>query len=286
MNLRTRCLSLVLFSSVVGASTLHAQDLAGYEKLLLPAFSSGRVAGINGTTFETFLRGYTEVATPYYAGVPLGSSSEPAFVTQPAFNPIFRPLNYGPPGPSGRFLYIEKTSLSHLSLQYFLASTGADATRHVTALPVVRVPLTDASRILAIPNNPILEWPNGQPAGEMRGYTHRNSLRVYDFDGDGSAQVSIERFVEGYFGRQGSLGKVILNLDQRYGDDPTFPYFGQLDLNYCLPFSVHTPCSRFSMRIEIVPITPRLRYWGFVSSTDNITAGVTIFAPQPPSKTD
>lgn len=265
--------SIVLLALGLVASTAFAQDLTNYEKLLLPAFSPVPLVGVNGSTFETVLRGYTEVDTSYF--------TNNGFQTQQAFNPIFTPLNYGPPGPSGRFLYIEKSKAPDLALQYQLVSAaGLQSPRHFAALPVVRTPFTTVTRILGIPDDPILAYPNGQPAGVMLGYGHRNTLRVYDFGGNGTGQVTVERFVEGLFGRQGTLGKVVLNLDQRYGDDPTFPYFGQLDLDYCLPFSVHTPCSAFSMRVEIAPVTPGLQYWGFVSATDNSTAEVTVFAPQ------
>jgi len=282
MNLRTSAASIVLLLSILTTSRAHAQDLAGYQQLLLPVFSTAPVSGANGSTFGTSLLGYTETDTSYYAGVPAGSTS-PGFITQPALNPGFTPLNYGAPGPGGRFLYVEKARVDDLALQYFLTSQpGPNAVAHVTALPIVRTPLTGTSRLLGIPDHPLIDYPNGQPAGVMLGFAQRNTLRVYDFDGDGSGQVSVERFVSGLFGRQGSLGKVVVNLNQRYGDDPTYPYFGQLDLDYCLPFSLHTPCSGFDMRVEIVPLTPGLRYWGFVSSTDNTTAEVTLFTPQPP----
>ncbi len=282
MNLRTPALSIALLISALPTSITHAQDLSGYEKLLLPAFSTKPIVGANGSSFGTYLLGYSDVDTSYYAGVPVGSNSPPGFITQPAGNPLFFPLNYGAPGPSGRFLYIDKTKISDLSLQYFLTSaSGSDPKGHITALPIVRTPLTGASRILGVPINPILDYPNGQPAGVMLGYQYRNTLRVYDFDGNGSGQVNVARYDSGLFGGSGFLGSVVLNLDQHYGDDPTFPYFGQLDVNYCLPFSLHTPCSGFNMRIEITPITPNLRYWGFVSSTDNSTAEVIVFAPQP-----
>jgi len=272
----------IVFIAVVAlaAATATAQDLTNHEKLLLPAFSPVPLAGVNGSRFETVLRGYTEVDTSYY-GVASGGGSTVGFQTQPALNPIFTPLSYGAAGASGRFLYVEASKAPDLALQYQLVSSaGRQAPLHFAALPVVRTPFTTVSRILGIQDDPILAYPNGQPAGVMLGYAHRNTLRVYDFGGNGTGQVTVERFVEGLFGRQGTLGKVVLNLDQRYGDDPTFPYFGQLDLDYCLPFSVHTPCSAFSMRVEIAPVTPGLRYWGFVSATDNSTAEVTVFAPQ------
>jgi hypothetical protein len=276
-----RRLSLFVFASLLIAAIVRAQDLTNYEKLLLPVFSNGGVTGANGTQFATRLYGYTEVDTSYYAGVVRGSGSQPGFVTQPALNPIFEALNYGPPGPSGRFLYVEKSKASDLSLQYMLVSSGPpDGTSHVTELPIVRNPLTGLSRILAIPNKVLLEWPNGQVAGEMKGYAQRNTLRIYDFDGTGSGEVEVQLFMENLFGRQGGGAKRIIKLDQRLGDDPTFPYFGQIDMNTCIPFSLHTPCIDFSFRIEITPVTTGLRYWGFVSSIDNRTNVVTIYTPQ------
>ena len=35
-----------------------------------------------------------------------------------------------------------------------------------------------------------------------------------------------------------------------------------------------------SMRIEVVPLTPNLRFWAFVSITNNETQEVTIVSPQ------
>lgn len=199
-------------------------------------------------------------------------------------NPVFNALDYGPAAPTGRFLYVEKDKLPELALQYYLLSSdpAAVAKDQRTALPIVSIPFSGTSRILSLPVEPIIAYPNGSVAGEMKGYVQRSILRIYDFGGDGTGEVTVERFVSGLFGRSGSLGKTSVKLNRRGGDDATFPWFGELEeLNSCLPFSQHTPCMAFTLRLEIVPVTPGMKYWAFVSTTHNQTHQVTVFAPQP-----
>lgn len=151
----------------------------------------------------------------------------------------------------------------------------------MTALPIVREPRSKRARILSIPVEPIIKYEEGTLGGSLAGYRHRVLLRVYDWDGDGTSRVLVKPFVEGFFGEKGGLKTTPLTLDRRDGDDPTFPWYAELPLDHCLPMSLHTPCMEFSMRVEIEPLSEGLRFWPFVSVTDNRTQHVTIFEPQP-----
>ncbi len=271
---------MLLLSILVAAPVnVHAQDLSGFTKLLLPAYSSQSISGANGSTFSTVLTGYTLVDTTIFGVKNAPSDPTPDFAIQPALNPIFTALNYGPPVPSGRFLYVEREKADELALQYFLRSSDASGQTadQMTALPIVSEPQTGTTRILRIPIRPILEYVD-TPWGQLRGYEYRIRLRVYDWNGNGSGQVTVTPFVEGLFGENGALTSTTLTLDQRDGDDPTFPWYAELPIEHCLPFSAHTPCMAFDMRLAIEPLTPDLEYWPMVSVTDNETQHVTIFA--------
>lgn len=272
-----RLLVALLLAGTVSSPAI-GQDLSGFTKVLLPAYTSRPVAGANGASFRSVLQGFSGTDVMVYpAGDP------PAVRTQPSFDPQFRALEHGSGLPSGRFLYVEASGAGALSLQYFLQSSDAEgkALGQETALPVVRMPRSGLTRILALPVSPILEEMDGGAWRVMRGYRDRLLLRVYDWEGDGTSQVSVQQYHEGLFGIGSALGTpVVLTLSRRDGNDPSFAWYAELPIERCVPFSAHTPCTNFSMRIEITPLTEGVQYWPFVTATDNVTQHVTVYAPQ------
>lgn len=254
------------------------QDLGGFTKILLPAHTADFIHGVNGSIFRAELSGYTERDTVLFAG----EGDPPQFVTQQAFNPILRVLNYGPARPTGRFLFVETTKAAELSLQYVLRSSdrAEETADQLTTLPVVRRPLSGRARILRIPVEPVITYAGTPPTGTLAGYRYRLMLRVYDWAGNGTTEIRVRRFVESLFGTYGELSPVTLRLDRRDGSDPTFAWYAELPLEHCLPLSARVPCYGFGMRVELEPLASDARYWGFVSVTDNRTQHVTILAPQ------
>lgn len=275
-------LFVLLLVFLVTLLPAEGQDLSGFQKILLPAYTSQSIEGANGSTFSTVLTGYTDVDTTLFAVAAGPDEPTPVLAIQPAMNPIFTALDYGPPRPTGRFLYVEAVNSDELSLQYFLLSSDAygDTADQMTALPIVNRPLARKSRILRIPVRPIIEYEGDNLTGRHTGYVYRLLLRIYDWEGDGTGRVTVTPYVEGLFGESGALESSVATLDRRDGDDPTFPWYAELPLDRCLPFSAHTPCMSFNMRVEIIPETDGMEYWPFVSVTDNRTQQVTVFAPR------
>lgn len=269
-------LSGLTLALILLAPSLVAQELQDFQKVLLPAFSNQSVRGVNGSVFSTVLRGYTDVDTIVYPG------HDPShFHRQPAFNPLFNDvLRYGSGAATGRFLFIESERAGDLSLQYYLLSSDArdETTDQRTSLPIVREPHTGVTRMLGIPSEPILVPSEDGVTRLMAGYRHRLLLRAYDWEGDGTRQLAVQPYHEGLFGNGGALGPpVVLTLNRRDGDDPSFPWYAELPIEKCVPFSRHTPCTQFSMRVELTPLSEGLRYWAFVTATDNRTQHVTVF---------
>lgn len=66
------------------ATPAPAQDLSGFEKILLPAHTSSTVEGVNGSTFRTVLSGYSDVDITIFAV----DQDGPQFGTQRASIPL------------------------------------------------------------------------------------------------------------------------------------------------------------------------------------------------------
>lgn len=265
------------------SSVAYGQDLSEFEKFLLPVYTSEEIKGANGSTFSTILDCYTEVDTVVYAVEPGALAGPASFVIQPAMNPICRTPDYGPARATGRFYYVEPGGSDQLALQYFLRSSDAsgETADQMTALPVVSEPVVGSARILSIPVVPIIVYEDENPWGHHVGYEYRIRLRVYDWAGDGTGQVKIEPFVQNLFGNQGDLTPITLALNQRDGEDPTFPWYGELPLEWCIPRSSHSPCAAVNVRLNITAEDDQTEFWPFVTVTDNKTQHVTVFAPTP-----
>lgn len=264
------------------SSVTLAQDLSDFRKILLPAYTPGSIVGANGSRFSTELDCYTVVDTLVYAAEPL-SNGPASFIVQPAQYPLCRTLDYGPPRSSGRFFHVEREKADQLAVQYVLRSSDAseETADQMTALPVVVEPAVGSATILSIPVRPIIMYPDDRPAGHHAGYEYRIRLRVYDWEGDGTNRVTVQPYHQGHFGVTGALTPTTMILNQRDGDDPTFAWYGELPLEWCFPFSLHTPCMELDVRLEIIAESENLRFWPFVTVTDNRTQHVTVFAPQP-----
>jgi hypothetical protein len=76
-----------------------------------------------------------------------------------------------------------------------------------------------------------------------------------------------------------------LTLSARDFDDPSYPYYAEVNLQqlfgweWCFP-TLRGTCTDFGALIEVVPISEGLRYYAFVSTTDNVTNHVAIYLPR------
>jgi hypothetical protein len=110
----------------------------------------------------------------------------------------------------------------------------------------------------------------------------RSLLRVYDFDpGDGhEVEVRIFRTPSTItFPSPSSLAPDQLLLDtvlqlRNAGLPALYPGYATLSIPDLLTVGIND-----RLRVEVVPLTPLLRYWAFVSVTNNETQHVTVVTP-------
>ena len=98
----------------------------------------------------------------------------------------------------------------------------------------------------------------------------RSMLRIYDFDPDSSHAVLVSIFLPGP--NHGILLDTRLLPMAQPADPHTFPGYAQLDLSYLADRARE-------VQVEVAPATDGLRFWAFVSTTNNQTQRVTLSTP-------
>jgi hypothetical protein len=262
-------ISLVLAATILAAVP---PDLDQFEKVFVPALTTPGtvITGVNGSVFSSAVFGIS--ATP--VRVWTGNDVE---TVQAARAFAFPGTSRG-----GRILYVERTNASAISLNAVLSSSAAGGVGWYDAmLPVVRESdvRTETTAILGVSSRYI--YVTGEDGISRSAIEQtRHHLRVYDVDARGNAQVRVRRYDQSVGGSV-LLGELVLTLDRREGDDPTYPSFAEILIpELCHPFSRHTPCAGGSQWIEIAPLTPGLRFFPIVSATDNVTQQVALTWPQ------
>lgn len=259
-------LAILLF-----ATTLAAQDLSQFERILLPGWTRERIVGPDGTTFAGGGIAVTPERAKYWPS-PDNTIGTLAPYTVFSF-----------PGPSrvGRVLHVERAFADRVSvdLTLFIGVTGESAS-HFTTVPIVRERdlLTAPSRIMNVFS--LYDFEPLQGGAQRAIPRFRHHLRIYDIDGRGDAQVLVRRFDEGAI-TNFLLTEEVVTLSRREGTDASFPAYAEILLpEICHPFSSHSPCTGGSQYIELEPLTNGLRYWAMVTATNNATREVTIKWPQ------
>lgn len=251
------------------ATTLAAQDLSNFEKILLPGFTRGPLNGADGTIFSGGARAVSPVRAQYWP------NQEGAIGTLDPVTVIF------PPGTSraGRVLFVERAFANQVSLDttLFIRKPNEVLTAF-TLMPVIRERdlLTGLSRIINIPS--YYEFVPLEGGANLAVPRFRHHLRIYDVDGNTASQVRV-RIIDQDVNHE--ISSSVVTLDLRDGNDASFPAYAEIIVDdVCHPFSTHSPCTGGAQYIEIESLTPGLRYWAMVSTTDNVTRDVDIHRPQ------
>ena len=108
---------------------------------------------------------------------------------------------------------------------------------------------------------------------------NRETLRIYDFDGPADRVVAV-RFFKDDASEAAVETQVTLRTFPAAVIDPVYPEvpgYAQIG-NFVRAFPELVGASR--VRIEILPVTPGLRFWAFVSVTNNETQHVTAVLPK------
>ena len=241
------------------------------ESVLFP-IASFRAAGALGSSWSseaivssTLLRPATFFPQSYHCNIlcpptpALGYPIEPLRPVRIGF------IDDGPQGPPGRVMYGFAEELPSLHFQHRIYDESRSSTNYGTELPVIREDelTTVAMDLLNIPSSD----------------RFRSTLRIYDPENEPGGRVRLRFYsmtdqllheMEAALQKADPIGYQELDL-------PSRPAYLQIDALSALHPQL-TATSRF--RIEIVPLTPGLRYWAFVSVTNNETQHVTTVTPQ------
>jgi hypothetical protein len=255
------CVCIGLLSLQVTAQTV---DPAAFERVLIPVLYHNVAGGFGSQWTSVFVmhNGADLSATFFPTDCDLDPFSvTPCLVTFSvgAHNTVEPLTGVSGDQPPGRLFYVGKdvAPLVHFELRAEDLSRKADT--FGTEIPVVREHdvITDTTDLVGVPTDP----------------RFRDTLRVYDFDGTGVGAVIVTALDP----KGVVLGSVDLRLTiplRRF--DPT------VDPGYAEISSIAAtfPSAATSLVLRIEPKTAGLRYWAFVSVTNNDTQDVTTITPQ------
>jgi len=283
-QMRHLILSLVVAPFLVnGAPSLLAQHAqVPYERVLVPVL--GTVNGAYGSIWKTEFIGQNEsdeavdvTSCPVCLGIP----ETPLVPPHSTFVPQVAPDSRRSGG--GVFVYVGQPGTGKVTFNLRVQDTSRQEQTWGTSIPVVREKdvYTTTLHLLDVPVDP----------------RFRSALRVYDFDtndGDpkqvrvrvydlcgafftplpvdcptGAARIDTVLTLTGGAGPQypstATVGDIV-NAFPELGNVQPIPQ----------PFGDARPAA---VRIDIDPVTPNLRFWAFVSATNNATQHVTAILP-------
>jgi len=250
---------ILLISSSVGVAQVVNPD--DYEMVLLPVLAQRTPGAFGSLWFTHFLM--------------LNDASIPA-----AFHPIYCPFtcpgsdvwdvrpgrpespstDFAPAGePPGRLFYVHRNVASRVTFNLRIQDLSRQAQTWGTEIPVIREGefLVGKAQFLDVPIT----------AG------FRPALRIYDVDGTGRTEITV-RFYSYSSPTLLSEMRLPLPVTGRQGNPPLLPGYAELaSLGAMFP-------GEQRVRIELEPASPGLRYWAFVSVTNNETQHVTTMTPQ------
>lgn len=226
----------------------------GFERLLLPVFAGG-VNGAHGSIFYTQLR----AATTAHAAVPVWGLREQCVVSACIWPDEYTsPFLIGPGGEGGfeytglpgKFIYVPKSRKDvHFNLRVYDFSRSTE--NFGTEIRVAREDeFTDEPiKLLGVPLDPAF----------------RNMVRIY-----AAEPTTVEVRL--------SNSDTVHYVDLRPGVnifDPAYGAFGDFQMTGGrVDITVSEP------QVQVLPITPPVKLWAFVSVTNNETQLITTITPQ------
>ena len=231
-----------------------------FERVLLPIILNSEVPGAFGSrwTSDLLVRNDNDepvIVTPSLSPCPIECATgavSPHVSLRPAVSLRF-------PYP-GAFLFVSRPGNARVSFNLRVLDVSRQALTWGTEIPVVREKdvRTDAITLLNVPT-------------DSRFHT---MLRVYDFDGAADDQVRLRIYAAN---DQTAFADSIVTLRSPSGLPEPIPGYAQIgNLTDTYPQLV----SADRLRIEITPVTQGVRFWAFVSVTNNDTQHVTTITPQ------
>ncbi|MEO8216771.1 MAG: IPT/TIG domain-containing protein [Acidobacteriota bacterium] len=254
----------------------NAPDPNGYEKVLFPIVFSG--LGALGSEWDTKISVYNsgdepvDSAQPIFEGDPrsacpsvcgcgVSNTVEPRSTREVCVD--------GFQDPAGLIYYPRRRFAGQLAFGSRVFDTSRSQENFGTEIPVVRECefRTDQIALLNVP---------------LHG-RQRVALRVYDPDQHRSAQVAMT-ILDGVTGETIASAtitteySIVTILPDPFPIRPGFAYLGDLDRVVTAMLPAGAQIDRF--HVLLTPLTPGLRFWAFVSVTNNDTQVVTTVTPQ------
>ena len=262
-------LALLLLLFVV--SDLTAENLSGFRKVLIPSFTGFPVKGVGGTSFATEVNFFSPGRCIYFPAS--------AIVGHYGFDTIGPGLGSfaveGGAKLSPRFVYVYAQCYDQAKFSETIITPAGRV-----QLPLLREEqfLTGTTQLLGIP----IVLRGGDCFVDCSAIfpVYRHKVRVINEDDDANGAVLVRLWLPWHDASVTAPdAEYHVALDRRAGTDPSYPYYGEVD--------VESPCLRERHgcveaigRIEVVPVSPALRYWAFATSTHNETQQIELSLPQ------
>ena len=232
------------------ARTLLAQVSSSYERILLPV-STDEIPGSFGSRWVTDLW-YRNDGDEPAAVFPLAVTD---YTPSPHVDVLLPVIKAGPGGPPGAFLYVTRSLADNLRFNLRVRDLSRQALTWGTQIPVVREAQFSSKRLvlLAVPIDAHF----------------RALLRIYDASfGFVTARVRVFEL---------GSDTLLAQRDMQLSSVPELPYdpgYAQLAISDIVAATNELRV----VRVEIEPLTP-MRFWAFVSVTNNETQQVTTVVP-------
>jgi hypothetical protein len=258
----TAALPLFADGSSEAGKTITPADV---ERLLVPLCPANGQEGRYGTFWacEMWVRNSADVPVVFSHGPNSGLPGGGLIQIDPHATQFYSA------GLRGGMYIVEKAYADQVHASVRVADQNRRPVNQGTEIPIVRDKdwLSMPLDLLDIPTDPAV----------------RLTLRVYDPDSthQASVRVSVYPF---YFADVQPLAEVVLVL--RGGDRSSDP---SSDPWYVLPDYAEIPdlvaafpqiATEERLRVTVEPLTPGMRFWAFITITDNATQQVTVVSPQ------
>jgi hypothetical protein len=259
-------LGLALFLAIL--PRLHA-DEATVQRVLIPLSFGGSIPGGYGSLWVVEFRGRNDGDTPvrFEGGDPFAGCiipECPRFIVPAHTSFIYTPSIILPGSAiPGELRYLPRAMSSQLTFNVRIRDLSRALSTWGTEIPVIRdsAALTGVANLLAIPTDD----------------RFRATLRAYDLfptpGGDTTVRIRVYSMTD-----DALLGESILTL--HIGSPTEFPHRPGFGLVTNLLEQFPGAAGKGLVRIEVQPLTAGLRYWAFVSVTNNDTQHVTTITPQ------
>lgn len=230
-----------------------------WEKVLVPLVIEEEVAGAFGSRWQSELIGRNDAdvrveVDTRVGGIPHATPAEP----HTTFKYYFFPAEQG----SASLLWISTPHNEMVTFNLRVRDISRQAQTWGTEIPVVREREFFQNRILSLLNVPT----------DSR---FRQTLRIYDVDTEEVNSIRLRIYNQ-------ETDALLVDQVQQFAFPPgprghTIP--GRIQINN---LADAYPAIRGAerVRVEITPATPQLRFWAFVSITNNETQHVTTITPQ------